>query len=55
MKVKSLREIETIRESKKRDMINSVIGAEIGSNCPTLNVMPGHMIFTDPFKVINDH
>lgn len=54
MKVKSLREIETIRESKKRDIIQQMIGAESQGTCPILNVMPGHLTFTPPMKVIND-
>lgn len=54
MKVKSLREIETIRESKKRDIITQLMGAESQGTCPILNVMPGHLTFTDPMTVIND-
>jgi len=41
MKAKSLREIETIRETKKRDIISQVMGAESMAACPILNVMPG--------------
>ena len=54
MKVKSLREIETIRESKKKDILSQVIGAESQGGCPTLNVMPGHLTFTDPLTIMND-
>ena len=41
MKVKSLREIEFIRESKKRDILSQVIGAEMQTTCPIINVVPG--------------
>ena len=54
MKVKSLREIETIRESKKRDIIPQLMGAETEGTCPILNVMPGHLTFTPPMTVINE-
>ena len=45
MKVKSLREIETIRETKKRDILGQVMGAESMGTCPTINVMPGYLAF----------
>ena len=54
MKVKSLREIETIRETKKRDIISQIMGAESQGSCPTLNVMPGQLTFIDPLTVVND-
>lgn len=54
MKHKSLREIETIREAKKRDILNQMIGAEGQGHCPILNVMPGHLTFTEPMTVVND-
>ena len=54
MKVKSLREIETIRETKKRDILNALIGVEGEGSCPTVNVMPGQLTFLDPVTVIND-
>ena len=54
MKVKSLREIETIRETKKRDIIQSMIGSDGPNSCPTLNVMPGHLTFAEPMTVVND-
>lgn len=54
MKVKSLREIEIIRESKKRDIIQQLMGTESQGTCPILNVMPGHLTFTPPLSVIND-
>ena len=54
MKVKSLREIETIRETKKRDIIGQVMGAESMGSCPILNVMPGQLAFAAPVPVVND-
>lgn len=54
MKVKSLREIETIRETKKRDILNQVMGAESMVTCPTINVMPGHLAFSQPIPVVNE-
>lgn len=54
MKVKSLREIETIRETKKRDILNQLVGGGSSGSCPTLNVMPGQLAFLDPVTVIND-
>ena len=54
MKVKSLREIETIRESKKRDIITQLMGAETQGTCPILNVTPGSLTFTPPMTVINE-
>ena len=54
MKVKSLREIETIRESKKRDIISQIMGADSEASCPVLNVMPGHLAFTPPLTIINE-
>lgn len=53
MKVKSLREIETIRETKKRDIIAQMIGSDGPNSCPTLNVMPGHLCFTEPITIVN--
>jgi len=54
MKVKSLREIETIRETKKRDILNSIIGGDSEGSCPILNVMPGTLAFLDPVTVLNN-
>ena len=41
MKVRSLREIETIRETKKREMIDQMMGQENDNICPVVNVVPG--------------
>lgn len=54
MKHKSLREIETIRETKKRDILNQIIGGGIDGQSPVLNVMPGHLAFMDPVTVMNE-
>jgi len=54
MKVKSLREIETIRESKKRDIIGHIMGAESMGTCPVLNVIPGYLAFAPAVPLINE-
>lgn len=54
MKAKSIREIETIRESKKRDIINQVVGTDPLGIYPTLNVMPGHLTFLEPLPLFNE-
>ena len=48
MKVRSLREIETIRETKKRDMISQLMGQEADNICPVINVVPGALTFLPP-------
>ena len=54
MKVKSIREIETIRETKKRDILNQVVGADPSGSYPSLNVMPGHLAFLPPIPLMNE-
>ncbi len=54
MKVRSLREIETIRETKKREMIDQMLGQEADNICPVINVVPGQLTFTPPLQVYND-
>jgi len=44
-KLKSLREIEIIRESKKTDILNSVFGLDPDHNAPSFNVTPGKLAF----------
>ena len=51
--MKTLRELETIRESKKRSILDQVLGAEASSTCDTLSVMPGQLAFPHPITVQN--
>ena len=45
LKKKSLREIEVIRETKKNDLINKVLGDTSGASVKTLAVTPGQLSF----------
>lgn len=62
MKHKSLREIEVIRETKKKDMISQVLGGsasntlnnEQDSKTPQLSVTPGQLSFLPPLTLTND-
>lgn len=54
MKAKSLREIETIRETKKRDMLNHIMGVSGEDSSKIVNVIPGHLTFLEPLTLVND-
>ena len=55
LKVKSLREIEVIRETKKSEIVSQMLHDRASNNVRTLNVTPGHNSFLTIPILINSN
>jgi hypothetical protein len=53
VKTQSLREIEVIRESKKKDIVSRVLGVDEEAAGDVITVVPGELTFLPPIPVTN--
>ena len=53
VKTQSLREIEVIRESKKKDIVSRVLGVDEEAAGDVITVVPGELAFLPPIPVTN--